>query len=374
MQTACTNGPRASRLTAALWLAALGGCAIAPSFGPEAAVIENGAVGEEGTRADIVPFEVIDITAETLPPPNTVTERFPASWRHASLRSTDRPIAAGDRLQIRIWEVADSGLFATAGQRETVVDVTVANSGQINVPYAGGVVARGLTASGLRDVLLDRYRGKAIEPEVAITITRSEAQSAVVLGAVRSPGLIAVPAQGLRILDLIAQAGGASGPPWEAAVTVQRQGTQASVTLANIVDVPANNIVIEQGDIVTVAMHPRRFAVYGGVIRPSNIEIPQQEATLAYLLAEVGGLNERVAQARSAFVFRPSDGGQDDLATAYRLDFSRPDALLLAGQFRLAPDDITYVASAEAADFERIVSILFSPLIGTVSGVSNLTE
>ncbi|MFP1646818.1 SLBB domain-containing protein, partial [Pontitalea aquivivens] len=121
---------------------------------------------------------------------------------------------------------------------------------------------------------------------------------------------------------------------------------------------------------VHVSHEPRRFAVYGGVSRPANIEIPVEDAHLAYLLAEVGGLNDRVAQTRSVFVFRPTaDAG---LATAYQLDFSRPDALLLASAFRLMPTDITYVASADAADFNRFVSIMLSPLLGTARSANAL--
>jgi polysaccharide export outer membrane protein len=49
------------------------------------------------------------------------------------------------------------------------------------------------------------------------------------------------------------------------------------------------------------------------------------------------------------------------------LDFSRPDALLLAGMFKLQPNDITYIASADAADFQKFVTILLSPLLGAAS-------
>lgn len=140
--------------------------------------------------------------------------------------------------------------------------------------------------------------------------------------------------------------------------------------LAEISRSQTNNIVILPGDTVTVDHAPRRFAVYGGVSRPANIEIPVEHAHLAYLLAEVGGLNDRVAQTRSVFVFRPTaDAG---LATAYQFDFSRPDALLLASAFRLMPTDITYVASADAADFNRFVSILLSPLLGTARSAGSL--
>jgi polysaccharide export outer membrane protein len=87
-------------------------------------------------------------------------------------------------------------------------------------------------------------------------------------------------------------------------------------------------------------------------------------------MAEVGGLNDQVAQTRSVFVFRPSEGA--GLAKAYQFDFSRPDALLLASAFRLLHTDITYVASADAADFKRFVSIVLSPLFGFTNVLSKL--
>jgi len=122
--------------------------------------------------------------------------------------------------------------------------------------------------------------------------------------------------------------------------------------------------------IVHVAHEPRRFAVYGGVSRPSNIESPIENASLAYLLSEVGGLNDRVAQARSVYVFRPTTGTHN--ATAYQLDFSRPDSFLLANSFQLYSSDVTYVASSDAADFQKFVSLLISPFFGTANNVSTI--
>ncbi|WP_320237382.1 SLBB domain-containing protein [Cognatiyoonia sp. IB215182] len=268
-------------------------------------------------------------------------------------------------------------MFATPDQRETVIEVTVSNSGIIFVPYANEIAARGLTTADLREVLLDRYRGKAVEPEIVVTIMETQTDAAIVLGDVGQPGRVSVPSSGIRLLDLMARAGGTSRAPWEVSVTIQRGADKATLPLADILDVPANNVFVRPGDFVSVAYLPRRFAVYGGVIRPSNIEIPKAEADLAYLLAEVGGLNDRVAQAKSAFVFRPATkrgAEHQGTAIAYRLDFSRPDALLLASQFQLARNDIIYVASADAADFQRFVSLIVSPLMGTVSGVSSLSN
>jgi polysaccharide export outer membrane protein len=346
------------------------GCSTMPAFGPDAEAINQASIQGENPAADILPFELVNVTAATLPTHEQSTALFPVTFRNQQFLSADETISIGDQLNIRIWEVAEDGLFATAGNRETALNVQVSNSGQITVPYAGSLNTDALTTAQLRSSLLERYQGRAVEPEIAVSITSTDGRSATVLGNVRSPGRLTIPARGIRLLDLIAQSGGASSPPWETLVAIQRGSASGTLTLAEIARSQTNNVVILPGDTVTLGHAPRRFAVYGGVLRPSNIEIPLETASLAYLLAEVGGLNDRVAQARSVYVFR-SDAETRN-ATAYQFDLSRPDALLLAGAFQLEPSDITYVAAAEAADFQRFVSIILSPLMGTARSLATV--
>ena len=366
---------RPSYLNATLAAAALGllaGCSTMPAFGPDANAITGTGANRTAVAEDTLPFEVVEVTAATLPEAANTTSFFPASFQSQQFSNADEVVIEGDLLEIKIWEVAEDGLFATSGNRETILNVQVSNSGQITVPYAGTLEAKGLTTTEMRALLLERYQGRAVEPEILVSITGTEARSTTLLGAVRTPGRITVPSRGIRLLDLIAQSGGASHVPWEMLISVQRGIASGTVSLSDIVSIPANNIVILPGDTVNVAHEPRRFAVYGGVSRSSNIEIPTQDATLAYLLAEVGGLNDRVAQARSVFVFRKTSSGA--IPTAYQFDFSRPDAFLLAHSFRLQPNDITYVASADAADFQRFVTILLSPLLGTGGTITQLGQ
>ena len=345
-------------------------CSTIPAFGPDADTISRAVVGGLGATADVLPFEIIDVTATTLPTTNVLAANFPPAFQNQRFRSKDEVVWVGDNLEIRIWEVSEDGLFATAGNRETVLNVRVSNTGNISVPYANTIAARGLTTSELRRLLLERYVGQAVEPEITVAITSTEARSTTVLGYVKNPGRIEIPPPGIRLLDLIASTGGASKAPWEIRVDVQSGSASGSLLLSDIVGNPVNNIVILPGDTVNVSHEARRFAVYGGVGRPANIEIPLKNADLAYLLAEVGGLNERVAQTRSVFVFRPSAKG--GMAAAYRFDFSRPDALLLASAFTLKPNDITYVASADAADFQRFVSFVLYPFFGFTNNITSL--
>jgi polysaccharide export outer membrane protein len=355
-------------------LVILTGCTTLPSFGPSSTAIDDAAVAVVSNPQDVLPFRIVDVSTSTLPVAVDDADRFPAGLREQALRTTDAQIDVGDHLDLRIWEVAENGLFATVGRRETTLPLVVAESGTINPPYAGTVTARGLTTANLRDVLLDRYRGQAIEPEIAVTVTQSQSRSIAVLGAVGSPGRMAIHAGGIRLLDLIAQAGGAADPAWETMITVRRDAIAATVSMSDILRIAENNIVALPGDVVSVAHVPRRFTVYGAVNQPGNVEIPSERATLAYLLAESGGLNDGVAQAKSVFVFRPK---QPDIpvgslrATAYRFDFSEPDAFLLASMFALSPTDIVYVTSAQAVNFQRFASLILSPVLGTATLTGN---
>ena len=127
-------------------------------------------------------------------------------------------------------------------------------------------------------------------------------------------------------------------------------------------------------DIVQVDHFPRRFAVYGAITKPGNISINSPSPNLSELLAETGGLNDMQAEASSVFVFRSERLYEDEPSSsiAYRLDFAKPDAFLLANQFAMLPSDVVYVATADASEFRKFMATLLSPLLGGATGMKGL--
>lgn len=350
----------------------LSGCASLPAFGPSSDVIVDAAVTitDETDAVAFVPFDIVNISVTTIPQAQTSHGGFPTAFRGQS-RAADEVIHIADVLEIRIWEVAEDGLFATSGQRQTLLTAEVSNSGKIEVPYAGKVAAAGISTSALRLTLLDRYSGQAIEPEIAVRISETTSRAATVLGDVRTPGRTDIATNGTRLLDVLAQVGGTPHPNWEVKIDVQRGGASASATLQEIVDYVPNNITIFPSDTVHVTHVPRRFAVYGALNKTGNIEVDVVRPTLSQLIAEAGGLDNMLAEPTSVFVFRNIPGQS---AIAYRLDFASPDAFLLADRFILAPSDIIYVPTADASEFRKFVSTIVSPFFSTANGVSNLSN
>jgi len=345
------------------------GCSTLPAFGPASDVISDAAKIEDTGPPSITDFRLIEISPETLPS-NSIqsASSFGPAFRNQELLLTDQKVTKGDVILIRIWEAADDGLFASGGNRETTFTLSVSNSGSIDVPYAGSIQVVDRSVRRIREILLSRYRGKAIDPEILVEIKDTSSREVSVLGAVKNPSRITIPSYGIGLIDLLAMAGGVLNPSWETTLTLSRNGVAESLKLDRILTNPSNNVVVLPGDSIQIDYEPRKFSVYGAITRPGNITIDTQSSRLSDLLAESGGLVDLQAEASSVFIFRPDAANLD---TAYRLNFSRPDAFLLASQFKVAPTDIVYVATADASEFRKFVSILVSPFFGTASSAQS---
>jgi len=341
------------------------GCSTLPSLGPSSDAIFEAAN-----------FQLVNISQEMLPAAvDKKTAYFSERLTGQELLKTNQKAMQGDIISIRIWEAANDGLFASGGQRETNFDLSVSNAGSIDVPYAGSIAVIDKSVQQIRQVLLKRFSRKAIDPEINVEIRETSSLGVSVLGAVAIPGRITIPPQGVKLLDLLALAGGVPHALWENSLTITRGDSSETLAIDRIFAQTANNIVVLPGDTIQVDYAPRKFAVYGAIAKPGNIVVNNPEPRLSDLLAESGGLNDMQAEASSVFVFRPTDKASKAPtieATAYRLDFSRPDAFLLASQFEIASTDIVYVATADASKFRKFVRTLLLPFLGSTGSLQNL--
>ena len=347
------------------------GCTSLPAFGPSAQDIVGAAESNIAVDSDMTAFVLIDVSAATLPAVQSKGSVVPAGFRAQEFSTTHESISASDKLEVRIWEAATDGLFASNGQRETVLALQVSSAGTIEVPYAGRIAVAGLTPGQVRDELLKKLQGQAIDPEINVQITEIGPRTATILGAVRASGQVTIPANGMRMLDLLAQAGGVPYPHWEVEVIISRGSATGRMRLDHLRGNTANNIVILPQDTVQVVHAPRRYSVFGAVRQSGRVALDTAIPTLSDLLAEVGGLNDTQAAPNAVFVFRRAHrlGAAQKV---YRLDFARADSFLLADQFTLLDADIVYVATADATEFRKFITTIVSPFLGGVTGVQNI--
>ena len=141
-------------------------------------------------------------------------------------RSTGLPnvrVGAGDTVTVTIFEAQAGGLFipgqpgTSAGNFVTIPAQQVDRSGQITVPYAGGINAVGRTPAEIQADIEGKLRSRAIEPQVVVSISNRQSDEVSILGEVNAPVRFALEPGGTKLLNAIARAGGAkirATRPW----------------------------------------------------------------------------------------------------------------------------------------------------------------
>jgi polysaccharide export outer membrane protein len=83
-------------------------------------------------------------------------------------------------------------------------------NGNISVPYAGAIRARGRTPVEVQDAIVDALKNRAIEPQVIVSLADQKTSLITVIADGRASR---VPAshEGERVLDTVARAGGRWG-------------------------------------------------------------------------------------------------------------------------------------------------------------------
>ena len=111
-------------------------------------------------------------------------------------------MAAGDIITIEIFELHIEGQWARMTRR---IDA----GGFLRVPELGDIAAAGLMAQELEDVLRDRLAKEIIQnPQVDVVVEEFSAFTYTAYGMLQSPGVYTLRNPDLRLLDMLAIAGG----------------------------------------------------------------------------------------------------------------------------------------------------------------------
>ena len=207
-------------------LGVLTGCSSLPSAGPSVDDIERQSAAAGGAG-----FELIAIT----PTVNSVLAKRKADSFINSFGdyspSVDPLIGIGDTISITIWEAAAGGLFSaplltdrfsTGSKSATIPDQVVGRDGSITVPYAGRIRVIGQNSHGVQHSIEHSLEGKAIQPQVLVSVVRSVSNSVTVSGEVVNGARVPLSTKGDRVLDVIAAAGGVRTPVRETFIQLTR--------------------------------------------------------------------------------------------------------------------------------------------------------
>jgi polysaccharide biosynthesis/export protein len=368
--------------------AVVGGCAL-PVAGPHDWDIASGQYDPKNLLYALVRLtpRTVDILAANNP---QIAGEFPDRRGPEAVR-----FGVGDVLGITIFESGPGGLFTApqggtaTGNYVTLPNQAVDDRGNISVPYAGTLRAKGRTAIEVQQAIINALKDSALKPQAVVSVVDQRASSYTVLGEVRGSGRFAVSASGERLLDAIARAGGLSGQGNESWVMLERDGRRALAPFGAIVDVPANNIYVRAHDTIYIFREPQTFLAFGAVgtgggagavtistgsgSRGGQFPFDAWRITLSEALAKTNGINDSTANPSSVFLYRGEtrhvaellgvDVSKFDgpvIPIIYNIDLRNPAGYFLASKFEMRNKDVIYVSNASSIESAKVMAFIRS--------------
>nr|WP_050781074.1 polysaccharide biosynthesis/export family protein [Bradyrhizobium sp. ORS 278] len=346
---------------------ALAGCFYTPTNGPQSADVRAGQKDPES-----LPYAVVKITPET----EAVLASFAPRLGGGIQGPAPREIrfGVGDVVSVTIFEAAAGGLFipAEAGVRPgnyiTLPNQNVDTDGNISVPYAGAVRAKGRTPAEVQKSIVDALKNRAIEPQAVVALIEQRTSLISVLGEVNSPARFPANAAGEHILDAITRAGGPKGQGFDTWVMLEREGKRTTVPFGQLVYEPQSNIFVHPGDTIYVYREPQTFVAFGASGAQGQFNFEAWRISLAEAVAKAGGLNDSLADPASVFVYR---GELPEVAAklgvdvskftgpiipiVYNINFRDPAGYFLATRFQLRNKDVLYASNATSVEDAKVM-------------------
>ena len=174
----------------------------------------------------------------------------------------------------------------------SVEAATIRPDGKINYPLAGDVQAAGKTVAEVAEIIRKAVAKDVREPRVSVRLLQRYVTPVYVLGAVRSPGAVAVK-EAITVAEAIALAGGldASAAPRYGLIT-RPDGQQAQINVIAALDGtgPAGKTLLEPGD--TLVVSAQFLVSVLGEVRMSGRYPVEQGDRVADAIATARGLTE----------------------------------------------------------------------------------
>lgn len=208
----------------------------------------------------------------------------------SNLQAEDYLVGPGDVLAISVYDNDD---LATK--------VRVSTSGTIVMPLLGQVEVQGKTVNGITDTITNLLAdGYLVTPQVNIFVEEYRSKKVVILGNVRTPGLIKLSGP-TNFLELVSQAGGLEKDAGDTA-TIQRVKKDGEATKVLVVDLLAliekgdlsQNVPILDGDTVFISKAGMCF-ITGQVQSPGTYSCGDG-TTVLKLVALAGGFNGKASK------------------------------------------------------------------------------
>jgi polysaccharide export outer membrane protein len=331
---------------------ALAGCGLPRGAGFESEILaasnaNTAAAGEE----PVYDFAVYDVDRATLP----VLAGWPATgdaalpWIIARDQPASLMIAAGDQVQLTIWDAEESSIFGAGGV--TALPPTQVNTaGQIFVPFIGDLRVAGMSSTTARQRIEEELVRTVPSAQVQLVVEPGRANTANLASGVSAPGLYPLPDRNFKLLDLFSQAGGPNAAFVSPQVRLVRDGRTFGIPFERLLEEPRLNATVRGGDRIYVVDDARKFITLGATGSQSIFDFPEDEFSALEAMALIGGVNSGSANLEGILVMREyaSSAVRDGISgppkerVVFTIDLTSADGLFSAGRFLLEDGDLIY--------------------------------
>jgi polysaccharide export outer membrane protein len=296
-------------------------------------------------------FAVYQVDRDTLPVVNTWPARgattFP--WIRSQEQPASLMIAAGDSVQLTIWDAEENSIFGPAGVtplQPTQVD----SNGRIFVPFIGELRISGMSPTTARQRIEEELVRTVPSAQVQLVVEPGRSNTANIASGVVIPGLYPLAVRNIRILELFSLAGGPD-PSFNAPqVRLVRGGRSFGVPFDRLLKEPSWNAAVRGGDRSYVVDDGRSFITVGATGSQSIFDFPEEDFSALEALALIGGVNAGTANPESILVMREYDSrdvrdgivGPPKERVVFAIDMTSADGVFSAGKFMLEDGDLIY--------------------------------
>jgi len=352
-----------------------GGCAVMPTSGPASDAVRSGSpdVGS-------LPYAFVKVTPQVSA---TLARNAPRLLTSMADRRVPQEIrfGVGDIVGVTIFEASSGGLFipAEAGVRPgnfiTLPNQAVDHDGNISIPYAGAIRAKGLTPTEVQKAIVETTRNRAIDPQAVVTLVEQRTSLISVLGDVNAPARFPASAAGERILDAITRAGGPRSQGFDSWVMLERGGRREIVPFGALVYEPSNNVYVHPNDTIYLYREPQTFVAFGAVGglggAQGQYSFDAWRLSLAEAVAKANGLAQALADPASVFLYRGETRAVAEqlgvdcsrfegpiIPIIYNVNLRDPAAYFLATTFQMRNKDVLYVSNATTVEVAKVLEFL----------------
>jgi polysaccharide export outer membrane protein len=346
----------------------LTGCALPQGAGEERQVLQ-GADDPEAT------FAVEIVSRETLPKLMDWPNSHPTAnlgWIKHSATSPDPLIAAGDVLDLAIWDNDDTSLLSSPAQKVIQLpNLKVSSKGTVFLPYADEVYVAKMTPDEARKAIQDKLLTIIPSAQVQLQFASGSSNSVDLVSGMPNPGKIPLADRNTTLTSVLAQGGGIPQNMANPQINLSRGGKLYRVAAETLLSHPELDTTLRGGDKIFIEADKRYFLSLGAAGKEALINFPRDRITALDAMSLIGGLTQGVADPKGILILRDypdsavrADGsGPSKDRMIFALDLTSADGLFSAGEFGIQDRDLVLVTQSPLVNTRTIFNLV-SQILG----------